>query len=240
MAAVVAATLLGAVLTAVLLGVRLWDPQTGASDGTAAGLRIPASAPASALPSAPASALPSAPTTSAASVPPAPATATPAPTTPTPAPAPTASAAAVPTRVTVPRLGIDMRVEPQGVDERGQMGLPADPAVAGWYRFGASPSDGAGAVVVAAHIDSRTFGVGPFSRLGSAKPGDEVDLWVGAARVTYRVSQVARVDKAALDADGLFSLSGAARLHLVTCTGDYAPGSGYTQNLVVVADRSGA
>ena len=90
---------------------------------------------------------------------------------------------------------------------------------------------------MAAHVDSKQLGVGPFARLGSARTGDEVELWVGGARVTYRVSQVARVDKAQLDAEGLFSLSGPARLHLVTCTGDYVAGSGYAQNLVVVADR---
>jgi LPXTG-site transpeptidase (sortase) family protein len=91
--------------------------------------------------------------------------------------------------------------------------------------------------VLAAHVDSRTEGVGPFVRLGSARPGDEVEVWVGGEQLAYRITQVARVDKAQLDDDGLFAVNGPPRLHLVTCTGAYESGSGYTQNLVVVAER---
>ncbi|MEP6630719.1 MAG: class F sortase [Lapillicoccus sp.] len=219
---VVAATLLGAALTAALLGGRLWGGDSAqATDGRSAGLAS------SAVPR-----IPSPSSSSTSSV--APSINAHTTSTPTAAADP---AAAAPTRVVLPRLGVDMPVEAQGVDGNGQMGLPPDPGVAGWYRFGAAPADGAGAVVVAAHVDSKRLGVGPFVRLGSARAGDEVELWVAGARITYRVSQVARVDKAQLDAQGLFSLSGPPRLHLVTCTGDYVAGSGYAQNLVVVADR---
>ncbi len=143
--------------------------------------------------------------------------------------------AAAPTRVAVARLGIDMTVQPQGVLPDGQMALPATPEVAGWYQFGSSPDDPAGATVLAAHVDSKA-GIGPFVRLNQAKAGDEVDVWVGSRRHAYRVTEVVRVDKTTLDGDGLFALTGPRVLHLVTCTGAYVPGKGYTENLVVVAD----
>jgi LPXTG-site transpeptidase (sortase) family protein len=145
-------------------------------------------------------------------------------------------AAAAPTRVAVPRLGIDMTVEPQGVAPDGQMALPASPEVAGWYRFGSAPDDASGATVLAAHVDSRT-GVGPFVRLGSAKAGDTVEVWAGGEPHAYRITEVYRVDKTQVDGDGLFSVTGSPRLHLVTCTGAYIPGSGYTDNLIVIAER---
>jgi LPXTG-site transpeptidase (sortase) family protein len=90
--------------------------------------------------------------------------------------------------------------------------------------------------VLAAHVDSTT-GVGPFVRLGSAKAGDTVEVWLGGERRAYRVTEVYRVDKTRVDGDGLFAVSGPPRLHLVTCTGAYIPGSGYTDNLVVIAER---
>lgn len=228
-----AATLAGAALTAglVLGGVPGRDGAP-VTDGAAAGLRTPSSAASGAPTDPPATPVPT-PTSTAGP------TATPV-VTAAPATAASGVAAVAPTRVTVPRLGVDMAVEPEGVDERGQMGLPSDPAVAGWYRFGAAPDDAHGAVVVAAHVDSRTFGVGPFSRLGSTRVGDEVRLLVAGREQAYRVTQVARVDKADLDEQGLFSLGGPPRVHLVTCTGDYVPGQGYQQNLVVVAERVGA
>ena len=113
-----------------------------------------------------------------------------------------------------------MTVEPQGVTPDGQMALPASPEVAGWYRFGSAPDDTAGATVLAAHVDSTT-GIGPFVRLGSAKAGDTVEVWVAGERHTYRVTQVYRVDKAQVDGGGLFAVTGSPRLHLVTCTGAY-------------------
>jgi len=232
--AVVAATLVGAALTAlVLLSRASADSGSSATNGSAAGLRMPSTS--TSTLTATAGAAGADPSTAAA---------------PDPGPAVRASAATAspgsadpaafpPTRVVVPRLGVDMPVEPQGVDGAGQMGLPLDPGVAGWYRFGSAPGDAHGAVVVAAHIDSRRFGVGPFFRLGSAQVGDEIRVTAGDVTWVYRVAQVARVDKAELDADGLFALSGPPRLHLVTCTGDYVNGTGYRQNLVVVADRVG-
>ncbi len=128
-----------------------------------------------------------------------------------------------------------MTVEPQGVLPDGQMALPVSPTVAGWYQFGSAPDDPAGATVLAAHVDSKT-GIGPFVRLNQAKAGDEVDVWTGGQRHAYRVTKVVRVDKTQLDGNGLFAVSGPRVLHLVTCTGAYVPGSGYTDNLVVIAD----
>ena len=214
---VMAATLAGGALVAILV-----VPRVGATDDpVAAGLVAPATRPAAVAPSA------STPTGSS--------------TTPdlpslTAAPATLGGqdAAAAPTRVAVARLGIDMTVEPQGVLPDGQMALPASPTVAGWYKFGSAPDD-AGATVIAAHVDSRT-GVGPFVRLSQARAGDEVDVWTGDQRRAYRVTTVVRVDKARLDGDRLFAVSGPRVLHLVTCTGAYVPGSGYTDNLVVIAD----
>lgn len=155
--------------------------------------------------------------------------------TATPATAGAQDTAAAPTRIAVARLGIDMTVEPQGVLPDGQMALPATPEVAGWYEFGSAPDDPGGATVLAAHVDSKT-GIGPFVRLNQAKVGDEVDVWVGSRRHAYRVTKVVRVDKTTLDGDGLFALTGPRVLHLVTCTGAYVPGKGYTDNLVVIAD----
>lgn len=232
--AILAATLVGCALTAFLLVPRLWPATT---DGTSAGLIAATPAP-TGIPHASATSSPTGPGEAPPSPPGPVVTALPAaPATVSIPPSAQPAALPAPTRLVVTRLGIDMAVEPTGVDANGQMGLPPDPATAGWYQWGSAPQDPSGAAVLAAHVDSKTHGIGPFVRLGSARAGDEIDVWVGVTKVVYRVSQVARVDKVTLDADGLFSLVGPPRLHLVTCTGDYVKGSGYTQNLVVVADR---
>jgi LPXTG-site transpeptidase (sortase) family protein len=213
--AVVAAVLVGGALAAALV----WPRQPPGADPAVSGLEVASTPPVAASTVAPVEPESSLPSLRAA-----------------PATASSDSSSAPPTRVVVARLRIDMPVEPQGVLPDGEMALPLSPSVAGWYRFGSAPDDPAGATVLAAHVDSKT-GIGPFVRLGSAKAGDAVDVWVGGERHAYRVTEVVRVDKKRLDAAELFAVSGPRRLHLVTCTGDYVTGSGYTQNLVVIADR---
>jgi sortase (surface protein transpeptidase) len=140
-----------------------------------------------------------------------------------------------PTRVRVPALGLETAVRPVGVGEDRQMQLPADPRVLGWYRFGAGPG-GRGSVVLAGHVDSRRFGVGPLADLRGIAVGDRVEVATSAGPLrTYRVDSIETFDRQALPAD-VFARTGPERLRLVTCTGAYLPqAGGYQENLVVTA-----
>ena len=91
-------------------------------------------------------------------------------------------------------------------------------------------------MVLAGHVDSRRFGVGPLADLRGIAAGDrvEVDTGSGSARL-YRVDSIETFDRQALPAD-VFARTGPERLRLVTCTGAYLPqAGGYQQNLVVTA-----
>jgi hypothetical protein len=142
-----------------------------------------------------------------------------------------------PVRVALGSVGIDAAVRPVGVAADGQMQLPPDPRVLGWYRFGPVPgADDAGSVVIAGHLDSRRFGVGPLVRLRDVEPGDTVEVEMSdRSWTTYVVEGLTRFDQQALP-DELFSRSGAERLRIITCGGDYDVDAGqYEQNLVVTA-----
>lgn len=117
------------------------------------------------------------------------------------------------------------------------MEVPEDPRVAGWYRFGAAPSDPGGAVVVAAHVDSRRFGIGPFAQLSRLRPGDEVSVRTEKGEIAYRVTALQVIGKDELPLDAVFDRGGAPRLHLVTCAGDFSSRTGWDSNLVVVASQ---
>jgi hypothetical protein len=141
-----------------------------------------------------------------------------------------------PTRVRLPGIDLSAPVRPVGVAADGQMELPRDPRVLGWYRFGAAPGSGEGAVVLAGHLDSVRFGLGPLVRLRDAEVGQAVLVRVaGRERLEYAVSAVRRFDRQALPSR-LFARGGPERLHLITCGGAYLPDAGgYQQNLVVTA-----
>ncbi|GAA4625996.1 class F sortase [Cellulomonas oligotrophica] len=143
-----------------------------------------------------------------------------------------------PVRVRVPDLDIDMPVDPVGVRPEGDMELPEGADRAAWYRFGPAPASPAGSTLIAAHVDSWTTGVGPFSRLRDVQPGAlvEVDAQDGTVH-TYRVSEVVAVPKDTAPVGEWFDREGSRRLVLVTCGGEFREDVGhYADNVVVTAD----
>lgn len=141
-----------------------------------------------------------------------------------------------PTSMNIARIGVRMPVIGVGVAPDGQMALPPNPADVGWYSFGPRPGGSAGATVLAAHIDAPRYGIGPLARLGELRQGDVITVVSKGTSRRYLVSSTRRLEKTSLDLASLFARSGPARLHLITCGGDFDPAKRhYEQNVVVLA-----
>ncbi|MDY0909374.1 class F sortase [Microbacterium sp. CFBP9034] len=172
---------------------------------------------------------------------------TPAPTAERPTPAvevPVAAATPTPVRPSVPpvrvavaSIDVDVPVIPVGVESGGFMELPTDPAVAGWYRFGADPASSDGNIVISAHVDSPEYPIGPFSRLRDLPVGEVIDV-TDAAGTThdYVVESVTYYPKAGLPVAELFAREGTRALVLITCGGAFDSTTGrYADNVVAIA-----
>ena len=171
--------------------------------------------------------------------------------TPTPTPAPTAVidvprtssevppvvAPVAPVRVQVPSASIDMSIRPVGIEDGGFMELPPEPTVAGWYRFGAYPAAGTGNTVLAAHVDSSIYGIGPLSNLRNFEPGTEVQVESEDGGMTrYAVESVTYYPRSQLPTEQLFARDGAPALVLITCGGSFdAERRSYSDNVVAIA-----
>lgn len=142
-----------------------------------------------------------------------------------------------PAGVSIDALGISVPIVPVGVDDTGFMEIPDDPAVGGWYRYGPEPQTGAGNTVIAAHIDSPDYPIGPFAALRDAPAGAEVRVRSTAGIETrWSVQTVTYYAKTTLDTDALFARSGPPTLVLVTCGGEFDASTGhYRDNVVLVA-----
>jgi hypothetical protein len=140
-----------------------------------------------------------------------------------------------PVDVAIPAIDYAAGVTPVGVTSAGDMSLPADPATLGWYKYGPSP-DAPGSTVLAGHLDSVTYGVGPLVRLRDVRPGDRVDVTLTDGRTdAYVVVAIDRYSRTSLP-DELFARTGPRRLLIITCGGEYdANAGGYQLNLVVTA-----
>lgn len=141
-----------------------------------------------------------------------------------------------PTVLEVPRLGIRTAVQAVGVSPDGSLALPPARRV-GWYRSGASPGGVQGSAVLAGHVDSRTEGRGALFPLQSARPGDRVLVGLADGRaLRYEVVARERLPRGRLPVRELFARTGAPRLTLITCGGEYNPArGGYEDNVVVTA-----
>ena len=116
------------------------------------------------------------------------------------------------------------------------MQLAANPEIASWYRFGPAPGT-TGATVIAAHVDSLRYGLGPFARLADAPAGTEITISsADGVEHVYAVESVQSTGKPEVPWATIFDRTGAPRLTLVTCGGEFNyTTKQYQSNIVVTA-----
>jgi hypothetical protein len=125
-----------------------------------------------------------------------------------------------------------------GTTRNGVLDVPDDIDVAGWWSGGSKLGDPFGSTLVAAHVDSRTQGLGPFASLLGVRPGDRVEIWSRGLRQRYAVTSLRLRPQATIGARSwLHSPRGPRRLTLVTCAGPYDASRGGYQNLAVITAR---
>ena len=121
-----------------------------------------------------------------------------------------------------------------GLEPDGQMEIPDETEI-GWYQYGATAGQ-PGATVLAAHVSwNRTQG--PFARLGSVEPGEQVDVTLDDGTVRrYEVTERTVYGKSELPRERIWRNTGDETLVLITCGGDYNPEiRRYRENIVVYA-----
>jgi len=155
------------------------------------------------------------------------------------APAPSQVHAGRPIQITLPS-GVAMHVDPSATGPDGVLQVPEDVRRAGWWDGSSRLGDPFGSIVIAAHVDSVTQGLGRFAELLGVRRGDAITLRSRELVRAYVVVHTALIPKSEVDADALiYSPSGPPRLVLITCGGDFAPETGYADNMVVVSRPAG-
>ena len=171
--------------------------------------------------------------------------ATPPPTSPTPSASPSPATPArragvvaeVPTHLRLPS-GTDVAVKAVSTTADGLLDVPDDIRTAGWWRGGSRLGDPFGSTLIAAHIDSRTQGLGPYAELLQVERGARIVVRSQHLVQRFAVTSLRLVPRSSLaDAPELFAASGPRRLTMVTCAGPYLADRGGYQNLAVVTAR---
>jgi hypothetical protein len=134
-------------------------------------------------------------------------------------------------------LHVDAPVVGVALLPTGDLDVPDNPDVVGWWASAARPNSAKGSVVMVAHVDSAAFGLGVFVVLRSAEVGDTVEIAgsKGEAR-RYTVTARRNYAKSSLPAAEVFSQDVAERLVLITCGGQFNTVTRhYDENVVVYA-----
>jgi cytoskeletal protein RodZ len=145
-------------------------------------------------------------------------------------------AAAPPASISLAAQGVSASVQAVGVLGSGNLQVPDDPLIVGWWTGSATPGAPKGNVVIAGHVDSHRYGVGTFKALLRVTAGDDVDLVDTAGRVhRYTIVSRRQTNKRDLPTE-LFDPEAPAGLVLVTCGGSFNTRTRhYDDNIIVLA-----
>jgi hypothetical protein len=143
---------------------------------------------------------------------------------------------AAPSRLLIGSAGLRAPVVPVGAGPDGELAIPDEPRMVGWWVGSAPAGDPRGSTVLAGHIDSAGGGLGVLSVLRTLPPGTRIVLTdVFGAHHPYRLAARRTYPKHALPAEALSRRAG-PRLVLVTCGGPFDEvRRTYRDNLVVYA-----
>jgi LPXTG-site transpeptidase (sortase) family protein len=139
-----------------------------------------------------------------------------------------------PSRLSIPRLGINAPVERLGLDSQGNLAAPSALKDVAWYAGGPAPGEPGGAII-SGHLGVRP-GQAVFWDLGKIRRGDSIVVTRrDGTRVTFIVDG-ARTYARNAKVPALFSSDGTSELWLITCSGRWDYGrSTYDDRLVVHA-----
>lgn len=144
-----------------------------------------------------------------------------------------------PTRIEIPRLGVNAPVIGVATMPGGELDVPRDPQVVGWWQNGAKPGAEKGTAILAGHINYG--GVqGALAHIGTLNPGDLVYITgiTGGKtnRMSFKITGVRSYIKTALPYKEIFDQNSVGRLSLVTCGGPFDARTGnYLDNIVAFA-----
>ncbi len=163
-------------------------------------------------------------------------------TTPAASPSPTVNPfgtpppalSGAPTRLRVPAIGVDTRLESLRLGVGGELVPPKDFGRAGWYVDGTAPGD-VGPAVIAGHVDSRR-GPAVFYKLRHLDTGDTVEVDRGGTTVRFTVVSTAWYPKSTFPTEQVYGPTPDRQLRLITCGGVFDRSlRSYRDNLVVYA-----
>ncbi|MFE9452089.1 class F sortase [Streptomyces sp. NPDC006739] len=144
---------------------------------------------------------------------------------------------ATPTRLTIPKIGVDAPFTTLALGADGQLQPPPadDTNLVGWYAGGVTPGE-SGTSIIAGHVDTKTSPA-VFASLDDLAPGDRFSVLRADGReAVFVVDSADTFAKDDFPSKRVYADTNRPEARLITCAGDYDHSAkDYTENLVVFA-----
>lgn len=141
-----------------------------------------------------------------------------------------------PTHMKIPSIGVDTTIQPTGILDNGEMGVPDDVHVVGWFEPGYKVGE-KGHAVLAGHVDSLS-GPAIFYDLKKVKAEDKITLLDNNGReMIFVIKKIANYKTEEAPIAEIFGYSDKRMINLITCTGVFNRNIGsHEERLVVSAE----
>jgi hypothetical protein len=142
-------------------------------------------------------------------------------------------ARSAPIHLSIPALGISVRVSKVGLNSSGAVNVPSSFGIPAWYDQGYSPGQ-VGSAAILGHVDS-TSGPGVFYHLVDMKPGQRVKVILANHRtLVFVVIGIRQYSKNGFPDQLVYGPKSYSALNLVTCGGVFDSATHhYLSNIVV-------
>jgi LPXTG-site transpeptidase (sortase) family protein len=130
-------------------------------------------------------------------------------------------ASATPTKIIIPKLGIETKVLPVGKTKEGALDVPNSLKNVGWYIGGVRPGERGNAVIDGHEVDELGFGA-VFKNLYLLEPGDSIFVEnENGDRLEFQVNQSLVYDFKNAPLEKIFGNASTSNLNLITCNGEF-------------------
>lgn len=144
----------------------------------------------------------------------------------------------VPTRLKIPKIGLDTSLSKVGLQPNGTMQMPWDIETAAWYKYSPTPGE-TGPSIIVGHLDGANYinMKGVFWRLRELQTGDEIKVSrMDGTTAIFKVISLKQVSQADFPTAQIYGNIKYAGLRLITCGGTFNSAKGhYSDNTVVFA-----
>lgn len=143
---------------------------------------------------------------------------------------------ALPSRLHIPKIGVDAKVQHLGVTRSGNMAAPSNFSDVGWYKLGTIPGK-IGSAVISGHEDDAIATPAVFYNLNKLAIGDDVYVTdKNGNRLHFRVvdKKIVPYNLKGPELNAIFTRADKARLNLITCAGDWLPSAKTNDQRLVV------